>query len=101
MTTPRPTPFQADFDAKPFDEQVSCLRRWASDPASHRRYYTALRWLFDRDQIDSGQFICQFVGQFADPTGGFVVPTASRNPSCQQMFDFDPHSLGRSLRHFP
>jgi hypothetical protein len=50
MTTPHLTPFLADFDAKPFDEQVSCLRRWASDPATHRRYYTALRWLFDQDK---------------------------------------------------
>jgi hypothetical protein len=50
MTTPQLTPFQADFDAKPLDEQVTCLRRWASDPATHARYYDGLRWLFDRDQ---------------------------------------------------
>jgi hypothetical protein len=50
MTTPQPTPFQADFDAKTFEDQVICLRRWASDPATQGRYDQCMKWLFSRDQ---------------------------------------------------
>ncbi len=50
MTMTHPTPFLADFDAKTFEDQVTCLRRWASDPATHGRYYQGMQWLFSRDQ---------------------------------------------------
>ena len=44
------TPFQADFAAKTFEDQVTCLRRWSSDPATHGRYHEAMGLLFKHDQ---------------------------------------------------
>ena len=50
MTTMQATPFQSEFDGKTFEDQVICLRSWASDPATHHRYHEGMKWLFNRDQ---------------------------------------------------
>jgi hypothetical protein len=55
MTTTQPTPFQADFDAKPFEQKVTCLRSWAAD--NHNRYHEAMNWMFQRDLDEWNQAI--------------------------------------------